>query len=360
MRVLGPNCLGVFNAAVGYYGTFSAMLDAEFDQARAGRDRLAKRRLWLAPRASGPPARTRHQPLDHDRQRVRHRRRRGAAAGWSSSPTRRSSWPMPRASATATSSSTALAAARAQHKAVVFMKVGRSDVGAHRREFAYRGAGRLRCGVRRGVPAVWRLPRAHDGGTDRRRLCLRARRLSCQRQDRHLHAVRRIRNPDGGRCLGGRPRRCRHARCGPGRAEGDAALCVAAQSGRCDRAGVDRSAAHDELHSHDAGEGRLRHVRRNFRQRTGQPDLCGVAASGARRCHRRAARLRPVADHVGADRRSSASYEDKGFLVFEDGTALVNALGALVHFGRSFDARRNAANARPSMAPAAFEARGDR
>jgi acetate---CoA ligase (ADP-forming) len=31
------------------------------------------------------------------------------------------------------------------------------------------------------------------------------------------------------------------------------------------------------------------------------------------------------------------SYEDKGFLVFEDGTALVNALAALVHFRRSFD-----------------------
>ncbi|MGE0653931.1 MAG: CoA-binding protein, partial [Alphaproteobacteria bacterium] len=27
MRLLGPNCLGVFNAATGFYGTFSAMLD---------------------------------------------------------------------------------------------------------------------------------------------------------------------------------------------------------------------------------------------------------------------------------------------------------------------------------------------
>lgn len=27
MRILGPNCLGVFNAAAGFYGTFSAMLD---------------------------------------------------------------------------------------------------------------------------------------------------------------------------------------------------------------------------------------------------------------------------------------------------------------------------------------------
>lgn len=30
MRILGPNCLGVFNAGLGFYGTFSAMLDAEF------------------------------------------------------------------------------------------------------------------------------------------------------------------------------------------------------------------------------------------------------------------------------------------------------------------------------------------
>lgn len=27
MRILGPNCLGVFNSAIGFYGTFSAMLD---------------------------------------------------------------------------------------------------------------------------------------------------------------------------------------------------------------------------------------------------------------------------------------------------------------------------------------------
>jgi acyl-CoA synthetase (NDP forming) len=30
MRVLGPNCLGLFNSAIGYYGTFSAILDAKF------------------------------------------------------------------------------------------------------------------------------------------------------------------------------------------------------------------------------------------------------------------------------------------------------------------------------------------
>ena len=30
MRVLGPNCLGVFNSAAGYYGTFSAIFDREF------------------------------------------------------------------------------------------------------------------------------------------------------------------------------------------------------------------------------------------------------------------------------------------------------------------------------------------
>lgn len=32
MRVLGPNCLGVFNAQAGYYGTFSAIFDAGFMQ----------------------------------------------------------------------------------------------------------------------------------------------------------------------------------------------------------------------------------------------------------------------------------------------------------------------------------------
>lgn len=37
------------------------------------------------------------------------------------------------------------------------------------------------------------------------------------------------------------------------------------------------------------------------------------------------------------------SYEEKGFLVHEDGTAMMNALGALVHFRRSFDRAKAAA-----------------
>ncbi len=40
------------------------------------------------------------------------------------------------------------------------------------------------------------------------------------------------------------------------------------------------------------------------------------------------------------------SYEDKGFLVFEDGTALVNALGALVQFGRNFATAKHDEGAR--------------
>ena len=36
------------------------------------------------------------------------------------------------------------------------------------------------------------------------------------------------------------------------------------------------------------------------------------------------------------------TYEEKGFLVFEDGTALINALAALIHFRRSFDLSANA------------------
>ncbi len=52
------------------------------------------------------------------------------------------------------------------------------------------------------------------------------------------------------------------------------------------------------------------------------------------------------------------SYEDKGFLVFEDGTSLVNALGALVNFGRSF---ATAKRAKTTVDDACrIEARGDR
>ncbi len=169
-----------------------------------------------------------------------------------------------------------------------------------RRQLAHRGARRIRCGVRRSLPSAWRLPCPDDGRTDRRRLCLRARCLPGQRQDRHFHALRRIWNPDGRRCVGCRARCRSHARRGSGRVEGHVALCVAAQSCRRDRAGVDRSAAHDELHSDDAGKRRVRHVRRNLRQRSGQSDLCRLASSNARRCDDGAGRLRAVAHHVGS------------------------------------------------------------
>jgi len=45
---------------------------------------------------------------------------------------------------------------------------------------------------------------------------------------------------------------------------------------------------------------------------------------------------------MSAPRDITRSYEDKGFLVHEDGTALMTALGALVHFRQSFDRRDSA------------------
>ncbi len=45
---------------------------------------------------------------------------------------------------------------------------------------------------------------------------------------------------------------------------------------------------------------------------------------------------------MSAPRDIVRSYEDKGFLVHEDGTALMTALGALVHFRQSFDRRDSA------------------
>lgn len=48
------------------------------------------------------------------------------------------------------------------------------------------------------------------------------------------------------------------------------------------------------------------------------------------------------------------SYEEKGFIVNEDGSALMTALGALVHFRNSFDRADGAEADRPIAAPAEF------
>lgn len=51
------------------------------------------------------------------------------------------------------------------------------------------------------------------------------------------------------------------------------------------------------------------------------------------------------------------TYEDKGFLVYEDGTALTHALGALVRFRKSFDLAKRADARLDTPAPAAIPAR---
>lgn len=55
-----------------------------------------------------------------------------------------------------------------------------------------------------------------------------------------------------------------------------------------------------------------------------------------------------------ASRDIMRTYEEKGFLIFEDGTAMTVALGTLAGFRRNFDAARTRPAPQPLPAPAAI------
>jgi acyl-CoA synthetase (NDP forming) len=129
MRVLGPNCLGVFNAAAGYYGTFSAVLDAQL---------MAPGPLAIVSQSGAYGSHLAHLA----RQRglgLSHWITTGNECDVDLAETLR--WAVEQADTKVIAAYAegvrngsafrdALEAARRRKKAVVFMKVGRSDVGA--------------------------------------------------------------------------------------------------------------------------------------------------------------------------------------------------------------------------------------
>ena len=190
LRLLGPNCLGVFNPQIGFFGTFTQSLDRELPPAgplgivsQSGAygshiAYLARKRgiginYWITTgneadidvaeslewMAAQPDIKVIMAYVEGVRDGPRFRR--------------------------------ALGLARANGKPIVMMKVGRSEIGAQRRVLAHGLAGGLGRDLRCAFPPIWRASRDHDGRADRRRLCLRARHLPQGPQARRRHVVGR-------------------------------------------------------------------------------------------------------------------------------------------------------------------------
>ncbi len=356
MRVLGPNCLGVFNVAAGYYGTFSAVLDAEFikpggvavvSQSGAYGSHLAhlarQRGLgishWITTgnECDIDVAEALRWVVDQPETQVVMAYAEGVRNG--------------------DVFLDALAAARAQHKPLVFMKVGRSDVGAL--------AASSHTAALAGSDAVFDAAFRQHG-------VFRARTTAEQIDVAYACArgVYPANDKIGIFTLSG----------GFGIQMADdasaAGLDVAAMP----------DAAQDELKAMlpyasprnpvDATAQALTDLPlmtnyiRTMLDKGGYGMFAGIFGSGPA-SPTFAASLRQALEAATTGQRDCVlsltmsappeivrSYEDKGFLVFEDGTSLVNALGALVNFGRSFATAKHAKTTVDGTYR--IEARGDR
>ena len=69
LRIVGPNCLGVYNSELGFFATFSTTLEDGFPGTRRRRARQPERGLRQPPVVAGPQAEHRHPLLGDDRQR---------------------------------------------------------------------------------------------------------------------------------------------------------------------------------------------------------------------------------------------------------------------------------------------------
>jgi acetate---CoA ligase (ADP-forming) len=340
MRVLGPNCLGVFNVAAGYYGTFSAVLDAEFiapgsvavvSQSGAYGSHLAhlarQRGLglshWITTgnECDVDVAEALRWAVDQPETQVVMAYAEGVRNG--------------------DAFLDALAAARAQHKPIVFMKVGRSDVGAL--------AASSHTAALAGSDAVFDAAFRQYG-------VFRAR--TTAEQIDVAYACARDRFPTNDKI-------------GIFTLSGGFGIQMADDASA---AGLDVAAmpdaAQDELKAMlpyasprnpvDATAQALTDLPlmtnyiRTMLEKGGYGLFAGIFGSGPA-SPTFAASLRQALENATAGQRDCVlsltmsappdivrSYEDKGFLVFDDGTALVNALGALAYFGRSFAAARQA------------------
>jgi acyl-CoA synthetase (NDP forming) len=340
MRLLGPNCLGVFNVAAGYYGTFSAVLDAEFIEpgrvavvsqsgaygshlAHLARQRGLGLSHWITTgnECDVDVAEALRWVVDQPETQVVMAYAEGVRNG--------------------DAFLDALAAARTQHKPIVFMKVGRSDVGAL--------AASSHTAALAGSDAVFDAAFRQYG-------VFRAR--TTAEQIDVAYACARGRYPANDKI-------------GIFTLSGGFGIQMADDASA---AGLDVAAmpdaAQDELKAMlpyasprnpvDATAQALTDLPlmtnyiRTMLDKGGYDMFAGIFGSGPA-SPTFAASLRQALEAATTGQRDCVlsltmsapsdivrSYEDKGFLVFGDGTALVNALGALASFGRSFAAAKPA------------------
>lgn len=334
MRVLGPNCLGVFNVGAGYYGTFSAVLDAEF---------IAPGRVAIVSQSGAYGSHLAHLA-----------RQRGVGISqWITTGNECDidvaealRWVVDQPDTQVVMAYAegvrngevfleALEAARARQKPLIFMKVGRSDVGAL--------AASSHTAALAGSDAVFDAVFRQYG-------VFRAR-TTAEQVDVAYACARGV-YPAGNKI-------------GIFTLSGGFGIQMADDASA---AGLDVAAMPD------AAQGELKAMLpyasprnpvdataqaltdlplmtkyiRTMLDKGGYDMFAGIFGSGPA-SPTFAASLRQALEGATSGQRNCVlsltmsappdivrAYEDKGFLIFEDGTALVNALGALAYFGSSF------------------------
>ncbi|MCP3468819.1 acetate--CoA ligase family protein [Bradyrhizobium sp. CCGUVB1N3] len=343
MRVLGPNCLGLFNAGIGYYGTFSAILDAAFVEpgpiavvsqsgaygshiAHLARQRSLGIGQWITTgnECDIDVAEALRWVIDQPDV--------GVVMAYAEGIRDRDTF------------IEALEVARAKEKAIVFLKVGRSDVGAQ----AVSSHTAALAGSDAVFDAVLRQYGAYRARTTAEHLDA-------------TYACARGLYPAGNRF-------------GIFTLSGGFGIQMADDASAC---GLDVApmpeAAQDELKAMLPYASPRNPVDATAQALTDLPLMtsyiaamlekgdyhlfAGIFGSGPASptfsASLRQALRTATAGHQGRILALSMSappeivrtYEDDGFLIFEDGSALVNALAALVWFRRSFDAAKQARTA---------------
>jgi acetate---CoA ligase (ADP-forming) len=334
MRVLGPNCLGVFNVAAGYYGTFSAVLDAEF---------IKPGRVAIVSQSGAYGSHLAHLA----RQRglgISHWITTGNECDIDVAEALRWVVDQPETQVVMAYAEgvrngdvflEALAAARARQKPLVFMKVGRSDVGA----LAASSHTAALAGSDAVFDAVFRQHGVFRARTTAEQIDVA---YACARGVYPANDKIGIFTLSGGFGI-------QMADDASAAGLDVAAMPDAAQAElkamlpyASPRNPVDATAqALTDLPL-------MTNYIRTMLKKGGYGAFAGIFGSGPA-SPTFAASLRQTLEDatrgqagcvlsltMSAPPEIVRSYEDKGFLVFADGTALVNALGALVQFGRNF------------------------
>ena len=307
MRMLGPNCLGVFDARTAYYATFSSSFDSGWPV--PGRIGIASQsgaygtHLYTLARNRGIGASLCIMTGNEADVTV------GECIGWlAESPDVDVIAVYAEGIREAPGLIAAFEAARAAKKPIVMQKVGRSELGEQGGEVAHRVDRRRRCGDRGGDGRVRRGARAQLRGDAGHRAHRDAEDLSGAQHAGRDHGIRRRRRADERCRRGGRA-------ADAGDAGGDAedaarpgAVLRAAQSGGCDRAGQQQRGADRDFHRGD-GEGWRLRVRAGLLQH----DRVVAPLAGHSRADQQGARalsrpaLRAVGDHPGRASRRAGS-----------------------------------------------------